>query len=235
MRKLKLVLVKRDLPYSDCIRMRLVPRDREIVLTGLYLKEMNDHRGLSHSEFEITCGLIDEFSKCFVPVGSRVYAILSYPFDKPFRQEYDARIHELRKLGLEFISERKAARKAGLRYRMLYWRIYAGTIYVKDASWEDLSRWYRESESWTSTCFVFLVSTEAIEEWIKELARLSIGTIDKAFLQRNGRILFNHFEHGMETIGLGEPPESLERAATAVSQRFNLPLQIIETEVKRQP
>ena len=112
---------------------------------------------------------------------------------------------------------------------MLYWRIDARAIYVKDAGREDLSRWYRESESWRSTCFMFLVSPVAIEEWINELARLSMGTIDKRFLRRTGRILFNVFEHGMETIGLDEPTETLEKAAKALSQRFNLPLQIVNT------
>ena len=201
-----------------------MPGDVEISSTGLFLKEMSDHIGLSHSEHEITCGLFDEFSRCFVPDGSSVYAILRYRF----HEEYSASIDELRKSSFEFVTEREAAGKFGLRYRLLYWRIDARAIYVKDAGREDLSRWYRESESWRSTCFMFLVSPVAIEEWINELARLSMGTIDKRFLRRTGRILFNVFEHGMETIGLDEPTETLEKAAKALSQRFNLPLQIVD-------
>lgn len=235
MDRLKLELVKHDLPYSECFRARFVPGDLEISSTGLFLKEMNDHTGPSHSEDEITRGLFDQFSRCFVPDGSVVYAILRYSFRKPFRNEYIARLDELRRSGFEFVTEREAVGKIGLRYRLLFWRIHSGAINVKDAGWEDLSRWYRESESWRSTCFMFLVSPVAIEEWINELARLSMGSIDKGFLRRTGRILFNHFEHGMETIGLGEPPETLEKAAKALSQRFNLPLQIVEARDKAKP
>jgi hypothetical protein len=98
-----------------------VPGDVEISSTGLFLKEMSDHSGLSHTEHEITCGLFDEFSRCFVPDGSSVYAILRYRF----REEYIASIDELRKSSFGFVTEREAAGKFGLRYRLLYWRIDA--------------------------------------------------------------------------------------------------------------
>jgi len=82
-----------------------VPGDVEISSTGLFLKEMSDHSGLSHSEHEITIGLFDEFSRCFVPGGSSVYAVFRYQS----REEYSASIDELRKSSFEFVTEREAA------------------------------------------------------------------------------------------------------------------------------
>jgi hypothetical protein len=58
------------------------------------------------------------------------------------------------------------------------------------------------------------------------------GQLTTGFLRRTGRILFNVFEHGIETIGLDEPTETLEKAAKALSQRFNLPLQIVDKRAK---
>lgn len=196
----------------------------EISSVGFFLTEMGDHTGLSHTEDEITRGLFDAFSRYFVREGEFVYGILRCGF----REEYIARIDELRKSGVEFVNEKEAARKIGLFHRLLYWKIDARTIYAKDIAWEDLSRWYRESDTWRSTCFIFLISPVVIDGWIKELAKIGMGTIDKVFLRRTGRILFNQFEHGMETVGPPEPTEPLEKIALELSQKFNLTLQVRE-------
>src|SRR6266566_4350609 len=113
---------------------------------------MNDHTGVVASEYDITRGLFDAFSKSFVPDESRVYAVLTYIFP----EEYRVVVEELRKSSLEFLTEKQAASKRGLLQRLQYWRLGSHTLYVRDAKRRDFSRWYRESESWTSTCFKFL-------------------------------------------------------------------------------
>ena len=228
---MKLELIKHNTLNSDCIRSNFVSGDAEISSRGLFLKEMHDHRGLSHTEDEILRGLLDEFSRCFVHDRSIVYAILRHDFPK----EYTAKRDEFRKAGFEFVAEKEAASKLGLRYRLLYWRVDPTAIYVANARWEDLSRWYRESDAWRSACFMFLVSPVAIEGWVNELARLSMGTVDKGFLRNSRLIFFNYFDHGMEAVGLAEPnepPEPLERVAKLLSQRFNLPLDIRDKRAK---
>lgn len=185
---------------------------------------MNDHTGVVASEHEITRGLFDAFSKSFVPDESRVYAVLTYPHV----EEYKAIVEELRKSSLEFLTEKKAASKHGLLRRLQYWRLGSRTLYVKDARRRDLSRWYGESESWTMTCFKFLVSPVELPEWIDDLARVSIGTIDKDLLRR-GRVIYNCFEHGMELVGLDEPTASVQLAAEELSRKFNVPLRVVES------
>lgn len=220
---MRLELIKNDLQNCECVSAKLSRNDPEVSCIGLFLKEMNDHTGVVASEYEITLGLFDAFSKAFVPDESRVYAVLSY-----FEWEYKAVVEELRKSNLEFLTEKQAASKRGLLQRLQYWRLHSHTLYVKEAKRSDFSRWYGESQSWTSTCFKFLVSSVVLPDWIDDLARVSIGTIDKDFLRKEGRVIYNCFEHGMELMGLDESTESLQAAAQELSRKFNVPLRVVE-------
>jgi hypothetical protein len=222
---LRLELIKNDFQNCECVKLRLSRDDPQVSRISLFLQEMNDHTGVVASEYDITRGLFDAFSKSFVPDESRVYAVLSYPL----AEEYKTIVEELRKSSLEFLTEKEAASKRGLIPRLQYWRLGSHTLYVKDARRRDLSRWYGESESWTMTCFMFLVSPVELPDWIDDLARVSIGTIDKDFLRKEGRVIFNHFEHGMELVGLDESTASLQEAAEELSQKFNVPLRVVES------
>jgi len=221
---LRLELIKNDFQNCECVSAKLSRDDPDVSCIGLFLKEMNDHTGVVASEYDITRGLFDAFSKSFVPDESRVYAVLTYIFP----EEYRVVVEELRKSSLEFLTEKQAASKRGLLQRLQYWRLGSHTLYVRDAKRRDFSRWYRESESWTSTCFKFLVSPVALPDWIDDLARVSIGTIDKDFLRKEGRVIYNCFEHGMELMGLDESTESLQVAAEELSRKFNVPLRVVE-------
>ncbi len=220
---MRLALIKND--FGDpCISARLSRNDPQVSWISLALREMNDHTGVVDSEIDILRGMFDGFSKCFVPDGSRVYAVLNYYF----ANEYKATIDELRRSGRQFITEKGAAARHGLLRRLQYWKLGSRTIYVGDAKREDLSRWYRESESWTITGFKFLISPIALPDWMDDLARVSIGTIDKDFLRKAGRVLFNHFDHAIKAISLDEPTAPLEAMARELSRKFNLPLQIAD-------
>ncbi len=221
---MRLELIKNDFQNCECVRAKLSRDDPQVSRISLFLREMNDHTGVVASEYDITRGLFDAFAKSFVPEESRVYAVLTYPL----AEEYKAIVEELRKSSLEFLTERKAASKRGLLQRLQYWRLGPRTLYVRDAKRRDISRWYGESESWTMACFKFLVSPVALPDWIDDLARVSIGTIDKDFLRKGGLVIFNHFEHGMELVGLDESAASLQVAAEELSGKFNVPLRVVE-------
>jgi hypothetical protein len=222
---LRLELIKNGFQTCECVRAKLSWNDPQVSCVSLFLKEMNNHTGVVASEYDIARGLFDAFTKCFVPDESRVYAVLSYPFPV----EYKSILEELQKSSLEFLTEKEAARKRGLLTRLQYWRLGSRTLYVRDAKRRDLSCWYGESESWTMTCFKFLVSPVALPNWIDDLARVNIGTIDKDFLRREGRVIYNCFEHGMELVGLDESTASVQVAAEELSRKFNVPLRVVES------
>ncbi len=168
---MRLELIKNDFQNCECVSAKLSRDDPDVSCIGLFLKEMNDHTGVVASEYDITRGLFDAFSKSFVPDESRVYAVLTYIFP----EEYRVVVEELRKSSLKF-----------------------------------------------------LVSPVALPDWIDDLARVSIGTIDKDFLRKEGRVIYNCFEHGMELMGLDESTESLQVAAEELSRKFNVPLRVVE-------
>ena len=221
---MRLELIKNGFQTCECVRANLSRDDPQVSWISLFLKEMNNHTGVVASEYDITRGLFDAFTKSFVPEESRVYAVLTYPL----RAEYKSIVEELRKSSLEFLTEKEAASKRGLIPRLQYWRLGSRTLYVRDAKRRDLSRWYGESESWTMTCFKFLVSPVALPNWIDDLARVNIGTIDKDLLRREGRVIYNCFEHGMELVGLDESTASLQVAAEELSRKFNVSLRVVE-------
>jgi len=221
---LRLELIKNGFQTCECVRVRLSRDDPQVSWISLFLKEMNDHTGVVASEYDFTRGLFDAFTKSFVPEESRVYAVLTYPLP----EEYKDIVEELRKSSLEFLTEKEAASKRGLLRRLQYWRLGSRTLYVRDAKRRDLSRWYGESESWTMTCFKFLVSPVALPNWIDDLARVNKGTIDKDLLRREGRVIYNCFEHGMELVGLDESTASVQVAAEELSRKFNVPLRVVE-------
>ena len=66
-----------------------------------------------------------------------------------------------------------------------------------------------------------LISSRPLENWGDELGLLRGRGVDKQFLRRTGRVLLNHFKHGMEV-----PLTPLEEAARSVAGRFELPLEV---------
>ncbi len=220
---MKLVFTEHDY-HQDCVPVSWGPEDRDVSWVSLFLAGMSESRPeLRSDETEITTGLFDEFSRACISAEYSVYAILTYPFEA----EFQSRVKELQGSGFNFLTERELSARRGLLWRFLRGRVRTGDILAEGVRWQDVSRWYRDDPvSWSSVSWRVLISPRPLKNWVDELVLLRSQGLDKQFLRRTGQVLLNHFEHGMEVIGLEVPIVPLEEAAKSISRKFELPLQI---------
>jgi len=104
------------------------------------------------------------------------------------------------------LTEREIARRKGKLWGSVKGRAKSGTILVSDAKLQDISHWYRDYQSWTNDCYKFLISDTPLQDWIEDLLTVRNRRIDEKFLGKVSMILLNHYEHGIEVIGLNLSP-----------------------------
>ncbi len=145
---------------------------------------------------------------------------------------YEACVRELQESVKIFLTEHHIASRKNRLWGIIKSRSKSGRILVSDVHWEDLSHWFRTFDDWTMVCYMFLISERPLEDWVRDLLTIWGGGVDVQFLERTGRILLNHFEHGIEIIGSKISTGSFEGVARSISQQLDLPLQIRENSLE---
>jgi len=107
------------------------------------------------------------------------------------------------------------------------------SILVSEAKWQNISHWYRSYEDWTVTCYKFLISDTPLSDWVQDLLTIRNRGLDVEFLARVDKILVNHFEHGIEVVGLDLSPDPFEDVARILSRKLNLSLDIQDSPKNR--
>jgi len=225
---MKLLFTRNDV-HKGCLKTTWDAEDRKISWITLFLTDFYHGAPRDLSEYEVTRTLFDEFSKACVKEQSKIYACLEFPFES----DYKTCVDELRTSGKVFLTGRDIAARKGKLWGLIKSGAKSRSILVSEAKWQNISHWYRSYEDWTVTCYKFLISDTPLSDWVQDLLTIRNRGLDVEFLARVDKILVNHFEHGIEVVGLDLSPDPFEDVARILSRKLNLSLDIQDSPKNR--
>ncbi len=169
--------------------------------------------------------IIDEFSKAAIRPEDHVYAVLGTPFP----QEYEWWLEEFRTSGQKFVTSDDLDARRGLLRRLFLSKRDEKYVYVSQVTQSNASAWFSNRGGAMEVIpFIFLISSNPIVDWVNELVAARKMYLDKDFLRRVGRVMLNHWEHGIEMIGMHVDVEPFETVARELSHRLQVPLETRE-------
>lgn len=222
---MKLVLNKREW-QNGCLKVSWPSNDPDVSWISLWYAATSEERRIGWTEDTTHLTTIfSEFSKIAIRPSDHAYAVIATPFS----EEYEGWIEGLRKSGQTFLTIYDLKSRVGLLNRILYPKGDIKTLYVARVTPENVAFWYsRRGGAREYVCHLFLISDHPIDDWVGALMKLQKKRLDKDFLARFGRVMLNHWEHGIELIGLHIDPEPFVAVAQRLSGRLGSSLEVEE-------
>ncbi len=219
-----IVLTKNASPRGD--RFKIIgPFSKQFSLITLSYEPTQQERRSGWTEnLKDLPIIIKAFSKASIPTSSHVYGLLSFPTAVEYEEVRD----ELSKENLPMISQQAShSRLRGLRSFLAGRKSFH--LRVANLSAERVSRLYENYDDWRMIPHVFLISSRTLDNWATVLDALTQPVIvDERFLETNGNILTNRFEHEVQLLGLDLRTQDIVQAAIEVAKQLEIPLEVIE-------
>ncbi len=220
---MELILTKKTIPHG-CVEVDWSPEDDEISWVSLFYSPTDQDQKTGWSVGEELHQIFVEFLGTCMSPGSHTYAFLSAPQG----HEYERIVSDVRKSSLPFVEGKNLV--SGKR-RLSNWlqKSPPKFIHVANVELAQIDHWYSSYAGWEDIPYVFAVTNKSLTDWDKQLFTLHDDILRKDSLRQIQWYIMNHFEHGIEAIGLTARTDRFESTAKHLSEELKVPLLIRQT------